>query len=80
MEVPVLLPKIFDHPFTYKNNTKKISNLNQGDLVVVPFGKNYNDSIINDSLDFALKKSKSVAFLVVQNDSIRFEKYRTIFC
>ena len=42
---------------------------------VVPFGKNYNDSIINDSLDFALKKSKSVAFLVVQNDSIRFEKY-----
>tara|TARA_B100000902_G_C27307493_1_gene916381 strand:+ start:1979 stop:3139 length:1161 start_codon:yes stop_codon:yes gene_type:complete len=42
---------------------------------IIPFGKNFNDSIINDSLDFALKKSKSVAFLVVQNDSVRFEKY-----
>ena len=42
---------------------------------IIPSGKNYNDSIISDSLDFALNKSKSVAFLVVQNDSVRFEKY-----
>ena len=26
MEVPILLPKIFNHPFTYLNN-KKIKNL-----------------------------------------------------
>ena len=37
MEVPVLLPKIFNHPFTYKNET--IKNLNQGDFVLVQFGK-----------------------------------------
>ena len=39
MEVPVLLPKIFNHPFTYKNNSKKIKSLKLGDVVVVPFGK-----------------------------------------
>jgi len=41
----------------------------------IPLGYNYNDSIINDSLDFVLEKSKSIAFLVVQKDSVRFEKY-----
>ena len=41
----------------------------------IPLGYNYNDSIISDSLDFVLRQSKSVAFLVVQDDSVRFEKY-----
>ena len=39
MEVPVLLPKVFNHPFTYTNSSQKIKNLNLGDIVVVPFGK-----------------------------------------
>ena len=43
--------------------------------VEIPMGHNYNNFIFSDSLDFVLKKSESVAFLVVQNDSIRFEKY-----
>ena len=37
MKFPVLLPKVFDYPFTYLNDKNK--NLKQGDLVVVPFGK-----------------------------------------
>ena len=37
MKVPVLLPKIFNYPFTY-NSESKI--LKAGDIVVVPFGKN----------------------------------------
>ena len=42
MEVPVLLPKIFDHPFTYNSNIKsKI-----GDLVEVPFGKKNEIGVI----------------------------------
>ena len=57
MEVPVLLPKIFDHPFTYKNNTKKISNLNQGDLVIVPFGKKKMVGMVWNH--FEPKKNKS---------------------
>ena len=27
MEVPVLLPKVFNYPFTYSNDSKKIKNL-----------------------------------------------------
>jgi len=41
----------------------------------IPNGQNYVDFVVNDSLDFYLKKSKSVAFLVVQDDSVRCEKY-----
>ena len=35
MEIPILLPNIFNHPFTYKTNIK----LKIGDFVEVPFGK-----------------------------------------
>ncbi len=35
MKYPILLPNIFDHPFTYES--KKI--LRKGDYVIVPFGK-----------------------------------------
>ena len=36
MKVPILFPKIFDHPFTYES---KISNsLTPGDFVKAPFG------------------------------------------
>ena len=42
MKYPVLLPNIFDHPFTYESDIK----LNIGQYVEVPFGKN----ILNLSL------------------------------
>ena len=35
MKVPILLPNIFNHPFTYKSDI----NLKTGDYVLVPFGK-----------------------------------------
>ena len=35
MKFPVLIPNIFDHPFTYSSDV----NLNIGDYVEVPFGK-----------------------------------------
>ena len=35
MKIPVLVPNIFDHPFTYISDKK----LNIGDYVLVPFGK-----------------------------------------
>ncbi len=35
MKYPILLPNIFNHPFTYESNL----NLICGDYVVVPFGK-----------------------------------------
>ena len=36
MNIPVLFPKIFDYPFTYKS--KGTVSLNSGDFVKVPFG------------------------------------------
>ena len=36
MKVPVLFPKIFDHPFTYKSEISE--SLNSGDFVKAPFG------------------------------------------
>ena len=36
MKIPVLFPKIFDHPFTYESDTKE--NLKPGDFVKAPFG------------------------------------------
>ena len=38
MKVPILLPNIFNHPFTYESNIS----LKVGDYVVVPFGKSKN--------------------------------------
>ena len=35
MKVPILIPNIFNHPFTYDTDLK----LKLGDYVVVPFGK-----------------------------------------
>ena len=36
MKVPVLFPKIFDHPFTYKSEIPE--KLSPGDFVKAPFG------------------------------------------
>ena len=36
MKVPVLIPSIFDHPFTYENSNRKL--LKAGNFVKVPFG------------------------------------------
>ena len=38
MKIPVLFPKIFNYPFTYKSEIS--DNLNSGDFVKAPFGKN----------------------------------------
>ena len=35
MKFPILLPNIFNHPFTYESDFK----LKTGDFVEVPFGK-----------------------------------------
>ncbi len=58
MKVPVLLPKIFNHPFTYINNSQKIKNLNQGDIVIVPFGKKKEIGVVWDKIKNSEKKLK----------------------
>ena len=55
MKVPILLPNIFNHPFTYKSNF----NLKVGDYVVVPFGKSEVTGVVWD--DFEKKTNKNFA-------------------
>ena len=52
MKIPVLLPNIFDHPFTYSSNL----NLNVGDYVLVPFGKSKMIGVVWDKLEKKKKK------------------------
>ena len=47
MIVPILLPNIFNHPFTYKSDI----NLKVGDYVVVPFGKSKITGIVWDEFE-----------------------------
>ena len=49
MKYPVLLPNIFDYPFTYESDVK----LKAGDYVKVPFGKK---NIIGVIWDFLKKR------------------------
>ena len=59
MKVPILLPKIFNHPFTYETNLK----LRLGDYVEVPFGKTKTVGVVWDEFEkntekkFQIKKT-----------------------
>jgi len=53
MKVPILLPNIFNHPFTYESDQA----LETGDYVVVPFGKSKITGVVWD--DFEKKNNKN---------------------
>jgi len=53
MKVPILIPNIFNHPFTYKSDI----NLKVGDYVLVPFGKSKITGVVWD--EFEKKNSKN---------------------
>ena len=60
MKVPVLLPRIFDHPHTYLS--KKYGKLKAGSIVSVPFGKKRKSELYdkeeNTNKNFKLKNIK----------------------
>jgi primosomal protein N' (replication factor Y) (superfamily II helicase) len=61
MKVPVLVPKIFNFPFTYDSGALK--NLKPGDIVLIPFGKNEEIGVVWDKIqpsnkNFKIKKIK----------------------
>jgi len=57
MKIPILLPNIFDHPFTYRSS--KI-NLKIGDYVEVPFGKSKKIGIVWNEFE----KNKNKQYLI----------------
>ena len=75
MKFPILLPNIFDHPFTYESEFK----LKTGDYVVVPFGKSKITGIVwdefekNNKKNFKIKKIlKKLEISALKKDTIKF--------
>ena len=56
MKVPVLVPKVFNFPFTYDSG--HLENLKPGDVVAVPFGKSIEIGVIWDKIQPSTKKFK----------------------
>ena len=56
MKVPVLVPKIFNFPFTYDSG--HLDNLNPGDIVIVPFGKSKEVGVVWDKIQPSAKQFK----------------------
>ena len=49
MKVPVLIPRIFDHPHTYLSG--KFGKLKAGSIVQVPFGKENEIGVVWDKAE-----------------------------
>jgi len=56
MKVPVLIPKIFNFPFTYDSGI--LGDLKPGDLVIVTFGKSEEIGVVWDKIQPSSKKFK----------------------
>ena len=75
MKFPILLPNIFDHPFTYESEFK----LKTGDYVVVPFSKSKITGVVwdeyekNNKKNFKIKKIlKKLEISALKKDTIKF--------
>ena len=75
MKYPILLPNIFNHPFTYESNI----DLRVGDYVVVPFGKSkvtgvvWNEFEKNNKKKFKIKTIlKKLNVTPLKKDTINF--------
>ncbi len=75
MKYPILLPNIFNHPFTYESDLE----LNVGDYVVVPFGKSKIIGVVWDEFEkennknFKIKQIlKKLKISALKKDTIKF--------
>jgi len=75
MKFPILLPNIFDYPFTYESDLK----LKIGDYVIVPFGKSKITGVVWDEFEknnkktFKIKKVlKKLEISPLKKDTIKF--------
>ena len=76
MKIPVLFPKIFDYPFTYKSAISE--KLNSGDFVKAPFGSNEITGVVwpyeqKTEKKFKIKKiSKKINVKNLNSSMIKF--------
>ena len=70
MKFPILLPNIFNHPFTYESNL----NLKIGDYVVVPFGKSKMTGIVWDEFEKKNNKDFKLKTVLKKLNVTQFKK------
>ena len=70
MKVPVLIPRIFDHPHTYLSG--KFDKLKPGSIVSVPFGKEEEIGVIWDKQEETSRKFK--LRVIIEKNLISFNK------
>ena len=79
MKIPVLFPKIFDYPFTYKSEISE--SLNSGDFVRAPFGSKEITGVVwpdqqKTEKKFKIKKiSKKINIKNLNHSMIEFIKW-----
>ena len=82
MIFPILLPNIFNHPFTYKSNI----DLKIGDYVLVPFGKSKIKGVVWDEFEKDKKRNfevksvlKTSVFLLFSNNELFEHRLSTMY-
>ena len=82
MKVPVLIPRIFDHPHTYYS--KKFGKLKTGSIVTVPFGKEEEIGVVwdkeeNTNKNFKLKDIKEKKTVSLSNNLVKFINWFSLY-
>ena len=70
MKYPILLPNIFDHPFTYESSF----NLKVGDYVLVPFGKSNITGVVWDEFEKNNKKKFQIKNIIKKLNVVPLKK------
>jgi len=73
MKIPVLIPNVFDHPFTYDTDLK----LEVGEYVIVPFGKSKMIGVVWDQFE-KLKTKKFKLKKIIKKMEVNLLNTRTI--
>ena len=82
MEVSILIPNIFNHPFTYQNKSTKLA---KGDFVKVPFGSSLVTGVVWDYFEETNKNFKIRAVEKVlevprmKNSMIKFVNWFSLY-
>ena len=82
MKVPVLIPRIFDHPHTYLS--EKYGKLKTGSIVSVPFGKEEEIGVVwdkeeNTNKNFKLRNIKEKKGVSLSHNLVRFINWFSLY-
>ena len=82
MKVPVLIPRIFDHPHTYLS--KKFGKLKTGSIVSVPFGNEEEIGVVwdkeeNTNKNFKLKDIKEKKSVSLSEKLVKFINWFSLY-